>query len=248
MVSIGMMKILSKIRHPRRAYFYISRLMREKNSRKHKSRINEYKKFQKPIETAISLATGVANLNKIKQFDKEVKEKNLEELCSTHGLPYPMAKALYAVCRALKPMKVVETGVAHGLSSRFMLEALKENRRGSLYSIDLPVDIPPPLLGVLVPSGLKDRWVFVKGESLRELPSLLNRLGIIDIFLHDSEHTYGCMFREFTYAWQHLARGGLLMADDVDWNDALIDFCEKERVNPIIFQVSGHTFGVIKKP
>ena len=34
--------------------------------------------------------------------------------------------------------KVVETGVAHGVTSRFILEALERNGRGFLWSIDLP--------------------------------------------------------------------------------------------------------------
>jgi len=45
---------------------------------------------------------------------------------------------LYVIVRLLKPEKVVETGVAAGVSSAFILEAMDDNGIGTLYSIDLP--------------------------------------------------------------------------------------------------------------
>lgn len=45
---------------------------------------------------------------------------------------------LYTIVRAYKPEIVVETGVAHGVTSAFMLCAMHENNKGHLYSIDLP--------------------------------------------------------------------------------------------------------------
>jgi predicted O-methyltransferase YrrM len=45
-------------------------------------------------------------------------------------------QAIWRLIRRLNAAKVVETGVAHGLTSRIILEAL--NSRGHLWSIDLP--------------------------------------------------------------------------------------------------------------
>ena len=38
----------------------------------------------------------------------------------------------------MRPDVVVETGVAHGVTSRIVLEALGQNDHGYLWSIDLP--------------------------------------------------------------------------------------------------------------
>jgi cephalosporin hydroxylase len=46
---------------------------------------------------------------------------------------------LYALVRARRPQIVIETGVAKGASSAFILLAMRENRWGHLYSIDLPI-------------------------------------------------------------------------------------------------------------
>ena len=49
-----------------------------------------------------------------------------------------LARTVWCLVRHLRPGKVVETGVAHVVTSRFILEALDRNQRGHLWSIDLP--------------------------------------------------------------------------------------------------------------
>ena len=46
---------------------------------------------------------------------------------------------LYFLVRELKPEKIIETGVHRGVSSLFILQALEDNGKGELYSIDLPL-------------------------------------------------------------------------------------------------------------
>ena len=135
---------------------------------------------------------------------------------------------LYLLCRILKPETMVETGVADGYSSCLILAALQENGKGKLYSIDLPnqpgEEISHPT-GWLVPERLRSRWELTIGDAREVLPVLLDRLGNIDIFFHDSLHSYENMVREFTLSWDHLRRGGTLAADDVTENHAFRDFC-----------------------
>ena len=54
------------------------------------------------------------------------------------GTSYNEAELIYVIVRLLRPNCIVETGVAAGVSSTFILEALNRNDRGELYSIDLP--------------------------------------------------------------------------------------------------------------
>ena len=48
------------------------------------------------------------------------------------------ARLCYLACRLVEPAVVVETGVAYGVSSAYVLRALETNGRGTLHSIDLP--------------------------------------------------------------------------------------------------------------
>ena len=58
------------------------------------------------------------------------------------------------------------------------------------------------------------------GRSQEVLPPLLQELGQIDFFMHDSEHSYECMQFEMRLAAEHLAPGAPLVVDDANWNSA----------------------------
>lgn len=142
------------------------------------------------------------------------------------------APTLYVICRIIKPEVLVETGVANGFSSAFILNALKLNNRGRLYSIDLPNHPGQELnneksTGWLVPEDLKIKWTLIIGSSKEKLPALLDSLGDIDIFYHDSDHSYENMMFEFNIAWQYLKYGGQLLCDDITENNAFVDFINK---------------------
>jgi len=49
-----------------------------------------------------------------------------------------LVRAIWCLTRHLRPKTVVETGVAHGVTSRCILEALTRSGDGRLWSIDLP--------------------------------------------------------------------------------------------------------------
>ncbi len=149
---------------------------------------------------------------------------------------------LYALLRKTRPEVVVETGVCNGFSSAFILSALERNGAGRLHSVDLPEvagETPSGTLwekklGAVIPAGeqpgwiipdrLRSRWRLTLGRTQEVLPPLLQELGAIDCFLHDSEHSYECMRFEFGAAWPALRAGGTLVADDFLWNDALPEF------------------------
>ena len=147
---------------------------------------------------------------------------------------------IYALCRSVKPDKVVETGVASGVSSSYILCALEENGHGKLYSIDVPWDKQS---GWIVPDYLRHRWLLDKGRSSEKLPSLLERLRAIDIFLHDSDHSYRNMLWEYQTAWKYLSDEGLLLSHNVDENNAFPDFCESVGLEGFLLTNMG---GVVK--
>jgi predicted O-methyltransferase YrrM len=124
-------------------------------------------------------------------------------------------ESLYLLVRSLKPRVVVETGVCYGASSAYILEALDRNGTGELYSIDLGNDPQEPPNHFFVPRRLRNCWHLIIGDSRRKLPPLLKRLGKIDLFHHDSLHTFGHMMWEYQTAIRHLDQAGALSSHDV---------------------------------
>ena len=171
---------------------------------------------------------------------------------NTGRLGYEEGVRLYALVRKLRPRVAVETGVCNGFSTAFVLLALQRNDTGELHSIDLPevvgadyepgtfwegkqgAAIPPGKEpGWMIPAELQERWHLTVGRSQEELPPLLERLGTIDLFVHDSEHSYECMDFEFRAAWPALREGGALVADDWNWNDAFAELARDAGRTPV---------------
>jgi hypothetical protein len=154
-------------------------------------------------------------------------------------------RAIWRLVRHLKPTTVVETGVGHGVTSRFILEGLRRNGKGQLWSIDRP-----PMerewqeqVGLAVDERLKDRWSYIRGSSRQRLPDLLAELAGIDLFVHDSLHSERNVRFEIDRAWPRLRAGGAIVVDDIDVNRGFLSFtqtfsnhhafvCEAEPVRP----------------
>jgi predicted O-methyltransferase YrrM len=133
----------------------------------------------------------------------------------------------YAIVRAMRPETIVETGVANGVSSAHLLLALHKNSQGTLHSIEIGDSTYLPAgreSGWVVPDWLRGRWKFHLGDASEVLPPLLRELRSIDLFIHDSLHTYEHMKFEFERAFPFVRAKGLLLADDALWNEAFWDF------------------------
>jgi hypothetical protein len=84
-------------------------------------------------------------------------------------------RAIWCLVRHLRPVNVVETGVAHGMTSRFILEALGRIGAGKLWSIDLPPLNPTTRheVGVAVrQTGVPvDRWTYIDSRHQPAAPT-----------------------------------------------------------------------------
>lgn len=151
----------------------------------------------------------------------------------------PHSRFLYALVRILRPEVVVETGVSSGGLSAYILAALERSARGRLVSIDLPfwgepgLDLRPVVPGTsielwaasplppgrepgwMISDDLRHRWDLRLGDAREFLPGVLEELGPVDLFFHDSLHTRDHMLFEFETVWPYLVRGGVLVSDDV---------------------------------
>lgn len=139
------------------------------------------------------------------------------------------AKAIWCLVAHLRPAAVVETGVAHGLTSRVILEGIQRNGSGHLWSVDLPA-VDPALhheIGIAIPAALRPHWTYVEGTSRRRLPDLVRGLKHVDLFLHDSLHTGRNTFFELDTVWPALPPGGAALVDDIHRNLGFSRFIEQ---------------------
>ena len=163
-----------------------------------------------------------------------------------HDADMSLARALWCLVRHAKPTRVVETGVARGIGTRFMLEALEANGDGHLWSIDLP----PIVSGwhtssnAAIPQHLTSRWTYLRGSSRRRLPALLRSVPEIDMFVHDSLHTDSNMRFEFASVWPALRPSGILVSDDVAANRSFTDLVRERKARFIVARGDSKSAGL----
>ncbi len=202
------------------------------------------------------------NISKINDL-KKILEKFFENISAEYPSkekPYPIDYSimgdsgpfLYRLCRIIKPDLIIETGVAYGVSSSYILKALHDNNNGKLISID--TNFRPwqseEMIGAAIPKNLRDRWELKIGSSADVLEKVLENNLPVDIFLHDSLHTYKNMYYEFEKAWPHIKKEGFLLSDDITSNNALNDFCKKIKKEPIVMiqnKEPASYLGIIRK-
>jgi hypothetical protein len=163
-----------------------------------------------------------------------------------------LAEMLYIITRHQKPQSVLETGVARGISSAFILSAMEHNGHGRLWSIDLP-PMSPDWRGQsrsAVDPALAGRWTYIRGAGQRHLPRVLRRLGAVDIFVHDGLHTQDNMLFEMRSAWPRIVPGGVLVVDDADDNEAVVIFGNEVGATPVWVKEpdKGSVVACLRKP
>jgi len=209
--------------------------------------LTPYARVVADARTTVCDAVGVASA----EYDEAIMAEWWPQRPDDHQAGRAnMGTIMRAVTRLTRPQVAVETGVARGVTTAATLQAMEDNGIGHLYSVDLPpLGAPSGYVGQLVPARLRHRWTLRSGPSRRILPQLLAEVGVIDLFLHDAEHTYSSQMVEFETVWPHLRSGGLLLADDVR-NPAIIDFARRAgtplRLIGEVTDIDG--VGLLKKP
>ncbi len=141
-----------------------------------------------------------------------------------------MCTAIWCAVRHTQPETVLETGVAHGVSSRVILEGLNLNERGRLWSIDIANPLNFAVHGqegAAVTEECRRRWTYVEGESSKRMPPLVKEIGKVDLFIHDSLHTFKNTLFEMEQAASVMQAGAVMLVDDIRSHDGFTVFARR---------------------
>ena len=190
--------------------------------------------FVQNVEGLIRQACHVGDDSLIRNYINEAEaalnenERNLNTPL-VHPTNWDSGKSLqilmYVSIRILKPDIVIETGTANGRSAAAIASALSANKFGKLYSYDVLKTTAPYIqeknrrhVSLVTLDG--------KPESLRKHIAALPRVSGVQIFLHDSDHSYPNQMSDYQTAKE--LGFDLLVSDDVDASLAFCDFSRKE--------------------
>jgi len=133
----------------------------------------------------------------------------------------------YALVRAAQPDHVVETGTQLGLGSCAIAAALLENGHGRLTTIDID-----PEAGYLI----EEPWAGVIDRHIGSSIDVLGGLRDVDLFLHDSLHTYDYEIKELTAVEPNLSADAIILSDNAHDSSALSDWAERTSRHYLFFK------------
>lgn len=209
--------------------------------------------FQVPFELLRAVCPNACDAVSSSVIEKEYGDlrDELESRYEKRSLPYDRNWAIesassmivYGLTRLLKPQVIVETGVANGHSSFLLLKAIEMNGDGHLHSVDVGKNV-----GGLIDTGERANWylhVLNPRNARSELTHVLDSIGDVEMFIHDSDHRYSWQKIELELAAQVLNERGIIACDDADASFAFVDFARRHGKRSLLLIDRRKVFGVI---
>lgn len=125
------------------------------------------------------------------------------------GTEVEVSEFLYSLTRMIKPNFVLETGTHIGISSSFIGQALKDNEKGKLVTLEIELSHLTNARHLWDKIGIE---AYVSGYLSRSLEYEIGDQEIDFLFL-DSEPQL--RFDEFLRFWPHLRQGGFIAIHDL---------------------------------
>lgn len=205
----------------------------------------EYKKItSRNLAEALTIETTLVS-NLVKEFDDNHFnfEKNRQGFFdNNYDLGKLTQKILYILIRYFKPLIVIETGVAAGISSTIILSALLRNEKGVLNSVDITHKV-----GELIPRDLRVNWkLTVLNRSRKsEFIRFTSTLEECSIFVHDSDHSISWQIFELNSICDAFPSVKTMIFDDV--NEEIVIEAERRGFRSFICEENNKISAVFTK-
>ncbi|MDX1531538.1 MAG: class I SAM-dependent methyltransferase [Rhodothermales bacterium] len=135
----------------------------------------------------------------------------------TSAVFYATGKLLYDHVRSARPARTLEIGLAYGVSTLFICQALRDNGAGAHTAIDPLEASEYHSIGLtnVERAGLSDLFRFYKAPSAAVLPQLHARRERFDFAFVDGRHHFDYALVDLFYVDQMLPVGGCVAVDDL---------------------------------
>ena len=134
---------------------------------------------------------------------------------------------LYGLVRAIKPTNAVETGTFEGFSAVNIAQALKDNKKGMLWTIDCRNYFPQEIFRDYGVEKQIDQVIGFSPDALEKIVSENN----IDFAFLDGEHTGNAVLAELEVLHKYFKAGSYITGHDYiryqDIKQAVDDFVRK---------------------
>lgn len=140
-------------------------------------------------------------------------------------------RTMYCIVKNKNPSTVIETGMGPGVSTTVILTAIHDKARFISIDPDKPFGKGDRKIGFVIPEELRGKLEYVKGTSREKLKDVLTGMETLDIFFHDSDHSYENVMFELTSVKSKLLPSSLILIDNYNWSEAPEDFSKSYKMN-----------------
>lgn len=140
----------------------------------------------------------------------EIENDYWGKVLGGNAVEVEIGELLFGLVRSSKPQVLIETGTNNGYSTLCIIEALRQNGFGYLYTFDtcnFDRIIPDT-------TSYNKYYQFILGDSLKEGKKLLNRINNVDFIFLDSSHETQHVINEFKLFYPILKPGGIICFHD----------------------------------
>jgi caffeoyl-CoA O-methyltransferase len=122
---------------------------------------------------------------------------------------------LSMVSHLIKPTYILEVGTYTGYSAICLAEGLKPE--GKLITIDVNEELESRVRNYFEQAGLSEKIEYLIGDATKVIPSLSHQFDIV--FIDADKENYSVYY---DLVFDNVAKGGLIMADNVLWSGKVI--------------------------
>ena len=181
---------------------------------------------------------------------KKDAKKKLSKLTVALGGGGNYILLYFLICK-IKPLNVVETGVAAGWSTLTILRALKKNNKGKLYSSDFPyfrLKNPEHYVGYLAKNeNINNNWYLdIRGDD-KALPEIKKKLrkNDIDLLHYDSDKSYSGRAKALKVLETKINSKTIIIFDDIQDNFHFRDYVEKTKNFFYVLRFGSKFIGIV---
>ncbi|MGH8911795.1 MAG: O-methyltransferase [Acidimicrobiia bacterium] len=141
---------------------------------------------------------------------------------ASHSAPPDQGRLLFHLTRSLAPNQVLELGTNIGISAAYLALGQRYGDGGTVTSVEASGVRRLEARRIHTELGVTDVDL-VEGYFDDVLPSLLDRLGRVDLAFLDGNHQLDATVRYFEMLAPQITAGGMMVLDDIRWSEGMLE-------------------------
>ncbi len=160
------------------------------------------------------------------------RKTTLNKLAKQHLKPARIAQILARMASKYPHQTYLELGTSLGISTCYLAKFAATNAK--IYTIEACEPVREVALQNFKVLGLQDKIESELGNFDEVLPELLPKIGKLDFFFIDGNHSYEATLRYFEMAKPYLHNDSVIVFDDIYWSKGMTQAWQAIKADPMV--------------